>query len=231
MRALVFDSGPIISLALNGLLWILPELKKAYNGRFLIPPSVKQEIVDRPLRTRKFGFEARRVQHLLAHSVLEVIDDQNVPSRTNDLLSLANTCFEAHDTPLQILQNAEVAVLALAREIHADAVVIDERTTRMLIEAPEHLQTLLATRLHTPTILQSSTQERFVALLGPVSIIRSVELVTVAYDLGFLDKYLLSPSAGRTERRDLLESVLWALKLSGCAISENNIQQILKLEK
>ena len=231
MKALVFDSGPIISLALNGLLGMLPELKKAYNGSFLIPPSVKVEVVDRPLTTRKFGFEARRVNHLIMENVLEVVAHERAHSRMNDLLNAANNCFVAHQTPLQLLQSAEVEVLALARELHADAVVIDERTTRMLIEAPEHLQKLLEHRLDTTVSLQRSALERFRALLGEVTIFRSVELVTVAFDLGLLDRYQITSQKNNRERHDLLESLLWALKLSGCAISEYNIQQILKVER
>lgn len=54
MRALVFDTGSIISLVTNNLLWILPPLKKQFRGDFLISEAVKGEIIDHPLKTKKF---------------------------------------------------------------------------------------------------------------------------------------------------------------------------------
>jgi hypothetical protein len=59
--SLVFDSGPIISLSTNNLLWILPKIKEKFDGEFLITPAVKRECVTRPLETKKFKFEALQV--------------------------------------------------------------------------------------------------------------------------------------------------------------------------
>ena len=57
--------------------------------------------------------------------------------------------------------------------------------------------------------------------------IRSVELVAVAYELGILDSYITKiPDA----RKNLLESVLWGVKLNGCAVSKDEIGQILRIE-
>lgn len=57
--------------------------------------------------------------------------------------------------------------------------------------------------------------------------IRSVELVTIAYELGMLDKYL--PNAP-DPKKTLLDSVLWGVKLNGCAVSKHEIEQILRME-
>src|SRR3989338_9229383 len=149
MKIIVFDTGPIISFALNGILWLLPELKEVYNGRFVFPPSVRHEVIDRPLQSRKFGFEALRVNHLLRGGVLEVEESAAAKSSAEELLRLANSSFEAHGAFMVLVQFAEIEALALARELHAEAVVIDERTTRMLVEAPENLRSLLEKRLHT----------------------------------------------------------------------------------
>jgi hypothetical protein len=55
-----------------------------------------------------------------------------------------------------------------------------------------------------------------------------VELVLVAYELGTLDRYL---PAGTPEAREiLLDAVLWGLKLKGCAISEDEIAQVKRIE-
>ena len=229
MKTIVFDSGPIISLALNDLLWILPDLKKYYNGNFVIPDSVKAEVVDNPLRTRKFAFEAIRVEGMITQNVLEISRDDNVKSQSQDLLTLANSSFEAHGAPMQLVHTAEMEAIVLARELHADAVVIDERTSRMLIEAPDNLKNLLEKRLQTKIKVNTSNLERFRSLLSSVKVIRSAELVSIAYSLGLLDKYL--PRNGEVpigKKKDLIESVLWALKLNGCAISKKNIDQLVK---
>ena len=54
-----------------------------------------------------------------------------------------------------------------------------------------------------------------------------MELVTVAYELGILDSYITKiPDA----RKNLLEGVLWGVKLNGCAVSKDEIEQIVNLE-
>ena len=61
MKSLIFDAGPIISLATNNLLWILEPLKNKFDGKFYLTDAVKRELVDRPLETKKFKFEAIQV--------------------------------------------------------------------------------------------------------------------------------------------------------------------------
>ncbi len=57
--------------------------------------------------------------------------------------------------------------------------------------------------------------------------IRSVELVSVAYELGLLNKYLVDvPNPKKT----LLEAVLWGVKLNGCSVSEREIAEIVRVE-
>lgn len=47
------------------------------------------------------------------------------------------------------------------------------------------------------------------------------------YEFGLLDKFLTRiPEA----RKNLLESVLWGVKLNGCAVSREEIEDILKME-
>lgn len=64
--------------------------------------------------------------------------------------------------------------------------------------------------------------------LKGIKLIRSAELVAVAYELGLLDNYIKNTSISK---KDLLDSVLWGVKLDGCAISGKEINQIIKLEK
>ena len=70
MRSIVFDTGPIISLTTNNLLWLLEPLKKKYKGHFHITSDVKRELIDRPLQTKKFKFEALQVMHIIKKGIL-----------------------------------------------------------------------------------------------------------------------------------------------------------------
>src|SRR3989344_4053400 len=85
MKSLVFDAGPIISLATNNLLQILPPLKERFNGSFYITKSVKKELVDRPFEIKKFKFEAIQVEKLIEEGVLEIIDNDFIRNESPKL--------------------------------------------------------------------------------------------------------------------------------------------------
>ncbi|MBW2987823.1 hypothetical protein KY336_04705, partial [Candidatus Woesearchaeota archaeon] len=122
--------------------------------------------------------------------------------------------------------------VATALELNSSALVIDERTTRMAIEEPYELKKLLEKRLHTDVSINEKTLQKFKEATKGLKIIRSVELVTVAYDMGLLDKYVTANGKiDKKMKHKLLESVLWALKLNGCAISKRNIDEIVRIER
>ena len=227
MKSLVFDAGPVISLATNNLLSILEPLKKEFKGNFYITEAVKREIVDRPLETKKFKFEAIQVERLIEDGVLEVIDSKYVQDTTPNLLNTANEIFKAYNHGMRIVHFAEISVIAAAHSINADAIVLDEKVTRFLIENPRSILDILKKTLHTSISVNENNLKEFSIYAGKIKIIRSIELVTLAYELGLLDNYLIKiPDA----RKNLLESVLWGVKLNGCAVSKDEIEQIVKLE-
>ena len=128
---------------------------------------------------------------------------------------------------MNLLHDAEVSVVALYLQKNADAFVVDEKTTRLLIENPNKLHNILKHNLHTKVEENKDNIKQFRKLTRSVKMIRSVELVTIAYEKGLLEKYLTHiPEAKKT----LLESVLWGVKLNGCAVSKREIEQILKME-
>jgi hypothetical protein len=75
MKYLVFDAGPIISLSMNGLLYVLRPLKDGFDGEFIITPQVRRELIDRPIKDRKFKLEAIKVRRLLEEGVLKLSTD------------------------------------------------------------------------------------------------------------------------------------------------------------
>ena len=227
MKSLMFDAGPIISLATNNLLWILEPLKRKFNGKFFITEDVRRELVDKPLATKKFKFEAIQVEKLIENKVLEITDSEFIRVQTPNLLNKANEIFRAYDNYIKIVHYAEMSVIAAAVNLDADTIVIDEKTTRFLIENPKMIMEILRKTLHTPISINENNLNEFRNIARNIRTIRSVELVTVAYEYGLLNNYITNI---QDARKNLLESVLWGVKLNGCAVSKDEIEQIIRLE-
>ena len=227
MKSLIFDAGPVISLTMNNLLWILEPLKRKFNGKFYITESVRRELVDRPLGTKKFKFEAIQVERLIENGILEIFDSSSITQETPRLLGIANEVFKAYNNCIKIVHYAEMSVIAAAISLNADAVAIDEKTTRLLIENPRIVLEILRKTLRTPVSVNENNLKEFKNTVRNIKTIRSIELAAVAYEQGFLNSYITKiPDA----RKNLLESVLWGLKLNGCAVSKDEIEQIVKIE-
>lgn len=225
MKSLVFDAGPIISLSTNNLLWVLESLRKRFDGDFVLPMGVKREVVDRPLQTRKFKFEALQVQKLIDGGTFKVVRADDITKKGRELMKLANDIIIGHDCCIKIVQVGEIEVIAAALLSGSDTVVVDERVTRTLIEHPNRLKKLMERRLHTQLKINKKSLKKFVDITKHLRVIRSIELVTVAFELGILDDYIVKiPHA----RRELLESLLWGLKLNGASVSEAEIDAIVR---
>jgi predicted nucleic acid-binding protein len=228
MKGLVFDAGPIISLTMNNLLWVLEPLRMRYNGFFYIPEAVRVELIDQALESKKFKFEALQTLEYIRNGTLQVVKKREVLAEAIRLRDLANKAFSVHNHPVKIVHQGEMSVLAMARLEGSDAVVIDERNTRELIEHPEHIAKIMKNRLHARVDIDRAVLRKLQQELSGIRVIRSFELVTVAFELGLLDRYI----ANRPElKKLLLESVLWGVKLDGCSVSDSEIQQVMKLEK
>lgn len=227
MKSIVFDAGPIISLAINDLLWLLEPLKKRFKGDFLVSEAVKREVVDKPLTTKRFKFEALKVLHYIDNRTINIYNNKEMENKTKLLLELANNSFIACSQSINIVHYGEMSGIATCILNNSNTYVVDERTTRLLIENPNKLKNILRHTLHTGIKIDYNKLKEFQKLTRQIKVIRSVELVTIAYELGLLDKYLTNiPNPKQT----LLESVLWGVKLNGCAISKREIEQIMKIE-
>jgi hypothetical protein len=157
MKALIFDAGPLINLSMNGLLYILEDLKKKFGGKFLITPAVKNEVIDRPLNVQKFELGAMEVQNLLNKGVLEMssaagINDSELEKETQEIMDMANHFIEINKQWIKIVSAGEMSCLALSNELKRAGwetmIAIDERTTRLLGEDPKSLEQLMSQKLH-----------------------------------------------------------------------------------
>ena len=66
MKAIIFDASTLISFAMNGLLREIVGLKKIFKGKFIITKEVKSEVIDRPIKIKRFELEALKIQQLIA---------------------------------------------------------------------------------------------------------------------------------------------------------------------
>ncbi len=224
MKALIFDSGPLITLTMNGMLSILPKLKAKFKGHFLITQEVKHEIIDRPLHVQRFEFEALQLQQLLQDGILELplalkIAEAVISEETALLLDKANHFLQVNGQWIPIVSAAEMSCLALSDECSRleieNIIAIDERTTRLLAERPENLEHLMSERLHQRVKLVAPDYRIF----SKYRFIRSSEIAYAAYKKGLIP----------IDDKRVLEAILYATKFKGCAISFEEIDELKKL--
>lgn len=224
MKAIVFDAGTLINLSMNGLLYLLADLKKAFKGNFLITDQVKYEVIDRPLKIKRFQLGAMRVKNLYEEGILESptvlgIKPKDIKKQTKELMQIANNAVFARKKPIRVVSEGETSCLALSSLLKQkkveNMIAVDERTIRILSEKPENLQTIMERKLHHEVEM---SQPNFEAFKG-FKFIRSSELVYIAFKKGFLE----------LDGRESLEAALYATKFKGAAISYDEIEILKKM--
>ena len=221
MKYIIFDSGPIINFAMNGLLPLFRRLRKEFDGEFLITKEVKQEIIDTPLNIKKYELEALQIKQLfdegiIKHANLTVQQIDALRIKREEIMNMANTTFYAKNKPIHLIEKGESAALALSLITkEPNLIAVDERTTRMLCENPENLRKLLQKKLHVSITANKKNYEFF----KQFKIIRSTELAYIAYNKGLVD----------INDKRALEALLYGLKFHGCSISEDEIEEAIIL--
>ena len=210
---------------MNGLLNELRSLRKIFPGKFLIPEEVRREVVERPLKIKKFELEAIKLKQLIDEKVLEFpdsvgVDERNVAKETENFLNSANNAFyTVNGREIHLIDAGEAACLALNKLLKSkgfDSVfVVDERTTRLLSERPENLRKILEKKIHTKISMKKDNLKNF----SGIKIIRSAELMYLAYKKDLV---------GLKDKR-ILDAILYALKDKGCAISTEEIENLKKV--
>jgi len=208
---------------MNGLTYLLENLKRKFDGKFIITRDVKYETIDRPSTIKKFELGALKIKKLLDDKVLEPPSSINIGEReirksTDKLLKRINNSFSAKGKFIHLIDKGEASCLALSLIATAKGIenilVVDERTTRMLGENPENLRKLLENKLHTKVQIKQNFD-----FLKNIRFIRSSELVYVAYK-----RNLVNLKDG-----NVLDALLYAVKYKGCAISRQEIEEAKKL--
>jgi predicted nucleic acid-binding protein len=220
--AIICDSSSLISITDACFIHTLYLLQKSFKGQFIIPPSVQYESIDHPRRVRTHAIYALRLARAVQDGILKVVAPKDTGLMTQ-LLTLANNSFLVEGKPLELIQAGETECLALAIETGVRDLLVDERTTRVLIESPdeftEHLKQEFGPRLR----VNSENLETFLSLCHSLRFYRSNEIVLLAYEKGYFNDY--GPM-----KQEALEAALYRLKYSGCALSANEIEQGMEIE-
>lgn len=223
MKALIFDSGALITFSMNSMLDTLRELKKTFPGKFLITKAVEFEIVKRPLTIKKYKLGALNLKSLIDNKILEFPESVGISSglietESQSILKLTNSVFYAENQPIHLIDSGEASTIALSMLLDKkgikNAIAIDERTTRMLFEDSQKLQSLLEDKFNMKITKKESNLPKIKNLI----FIRSSELIYVAYKKGIINK-----------DKELLDAMLYGAKFKGCSISMDEISEIEKL--
>ncbi|MFA6213992.1 MAG: hypothetical protein WC717_01820 [Candidatus Micrarchaeia archaeon] len=214
-QSIVCDSSSLISLTDSCFVHILYFLKKKYRGSFIIPPSVEKECVEQPMHLKNYALHAIRLKRAIAEGTIDVV--AAAPGKRAEEVSFAaNGIFHVEGTPLRLLHAGEADVISLALELGVENILMDERTTRMLVEDPESLRGHLEHELGRQIGINDGNLSAFSRATRKLRFFRSTELLLLAYEKGYFADY-------RELERDAVEASLYKLKYSGCAIGFGEI--------
>jgi hypothetical protein len=222
MKFAILDSGPLISLTLNGLLHTLEKLKQKFPGvNFIMTPQVKKEVVEKALSVKRYELEAVKLQTLLTNKVIllssDFVPNNKLEKETVRIMNIANTTIKADRELVNIVQIGEASCLAFANLCNCDnLIIIDERVTRLLTESPQNLKAIMERKLHMPVLVNSKNLKEFKTF----KYIRSTELAYIAYKNNLYDY---------KKDKVLLDALLFSLKFSGTSISSKEIEEIKNL--
>jgi hypothetical protein len=224
-RDILCDSGVLISLTAGCLDNVLYFFAENHDVRFVIPPSVEYETVTRPLynNLRKHLFSAIRIKDAIEDGVIVVVDAK-VEVEARRMMNAANNLFYIKGKPIRLVQFGESEMLALALALGIENILIDERTTRMLIEAPFSLKEHLETEFQVNVMVNKASFRELSSRISQLKVLRSSELITLAYENGYFKNFT-------NLQKEALEAALYKMKYSGCSISFDEIHEYVNSEK
>ncbi|MFH0817304.1 MAG: hypothetical protein V1909_01590 [Candidatus Micrarchaeota archaeon] len=216
-KAVVCDSSSLIALAESCLFGVIELLGESLPGGFFVSERVKRECIDTPMRMRSHELTAVRLKDAMNRGVIK-LSAAGSEGELNSILWAANNIFYVKGKPLSIIHSGEADMIAAAKIMGTNNILIDERTTRMLVEAPEKLRDHLEREFMRSVHVNEEYLLRFEKMTKELVIIRSSELVMVAYERGYFRRY------GSLEKK-AVEASLYGLKFNGCGISFSEIDE------
>jgi hypothetical protein len=220
----VCDSSTLIALAETGTLDALAFLKAKAGARFFVPPAVIFETIQRPEDITAFAFSAFKIERALEEGTLERTPGRRAPVRTKDVLRHSNNVFSVNRQPLKILHVGEAEALAAYGEMQAQAILVDEKTTRLFIEDPALLQQSLEHEYRGNVKRNADALDSLKKLLSGMNCIRSAEILAIAFEKGYFEPF------GRNEEK-AFHSALFAVRKAGCSITTHELLEYQELHK
>jgi len=209
------DSSSLISLSDNCILRVLENNK----NKFVVPKRVKMEVFDSPFSTKRFKLRAIQINSFIKRGVIEVIDNPFIYSYAQEITDLANSLLNYKGDYIKIIHQGEAEVIACAKLLKENTVVLDERTTRHLIEDIDKLKKYMESRTGLRLEVNEGAKKKLEKELSGIDVIRSAEIFAYAYE-----KQVLPYNT-----KDALEAGLYALKFSGCSITDEEIKDYVEL--
>ncbi len=214
-KNIVCDSSGLISLADTGNLGVLKFLS-AQGISFYITPGVKSEITTRPMSIKKYALSAIRLQKCIDDGVLRLLASVTLHEQTQRILKAANSMMYAGSKPLELLQLGEAECLSIFASASAHMLLVDEKTTRLLVENPHKLRETIQTRSSEGIRLDQARRDEFASLTRDVACLRSSELLAFAYSKGYFDDF-------RNLKEEAFKASIYALRDSGCGLAASEI--------
>ena len=218
-RYVLCDASSLISLTSACLENTISFFHDNFGVRFLVPQSVEYEAITRPLsmESKIHRFSALRIKGLINDGALEVVPE-TLKKETKEMMELGNSIFYARGTPVRIIQLGETEMLVLAKRLQIDSLLMDERTTRFLVEDPLRLQKHLEKEFRTNIMVNKKALSDFSSRTRGLEVMRSTELLYLAYEQGFLDNF-------EGMEANAAEAAMYTLKYAGCAVSFRELKE------
>jgi predicted nucleic acid-binding protein len=212
----------LISLADTCNIDALYFLKQRMGAKLLIPPSVYDESIARPLKVWRYEFSAVRIMKAFQDKVLELVEAPELDKEAKAIVDSANALFEVDGKPLKILHEGEAQCLAALALAPNAALLVDEKTTRLLIEAPELLLKTLKSEYSGEVKIKEDVLEDLRAITLGTRALRSSEVLAIAGRRGYFSSY------GKISD-EAFHASLAALKSAGCSISFDELKEYAEI--
>ena len=219
METVICDASSLISLSDTCYLNILKLFKK--QVRFIIPRIVEYEAITRPMKIRQYSLHAHRLRRLIKNKNMDIIEDNT--TLLNDIMNTGNNIFYRKGKSIHLIDKGECGMIACTIERDIRYMLIDERTTRTLVEAPDVLKKHFEKEFHVHITTNIENLEKFTQMTKNLKILRSSELVIFAYKKGYFDSF--------SDPKTVLKSALYRLKYTGCSLSFEEIDDYISSVK
>ncbi len=104
----------------------------------------------------------------------------------------------------------------------AGALLVDEKTTRMLLEAPQRLHEVMKTEYPQGVTLDEGILREWREATKGIFVMRSTELLALAAERGFFSEY-------GAEAHKALHAALLSLRSSGCSLTSNELREYTQM--